>query len=166
MTSRLWQLLCILLVIYIAGCATDVKINPRACRTRAEWFVLPEDQFKYKEMFEPYRPVDNIEGKHFVKKITLFAPFSFFTPQEFMLRDILEDVGLSCDQIKSVGMTFKEGFWDVLLNFIPPLSQITLVLEGDLKGLETEDGPGAKMPPSELDDDDYEFEEEKDFDLE
>ena len=123
-----------LLLLFVTGCATDIKINPRACRTRAEWLVLPEDQFKYKDMFVDYRPDDKIVGKHFVKKITLLAPFSFFTPQEFMLRDILEDVGLSCDQIRSVGMTFKEGFWDILLNFIPPLSQITLIFGGGFEG--------------------------------
>ncbi len=148
------------------GCATDVKINPRACKTKAEWLVLPEDQFKYQDMFVSYHPDEKIEDKHFVKIITLYAPFSFFTPQEFMLKDILDDVGLSCDQIRSVGLSFKEGFWDVLLNFIPPLSQITLVMEGELKGLENVDAPPEPAKSSTPDAMPDELDDEKDFDLE
>ncbi|MBI2520491.1 MAG: hypothetical protein HYV97_08735 [Bdellovibrio sp.] len=168
MISRHVYLVLLLAFIIVSGCATDVKINPRACRTRAEWLILPEEQFKYKDMFEPYHPKDTIEDKHFIKKITLMAPFSFFTPQEFMLRDILEEAGLTCDQIRSVGLTFKESFWDVLLNFIPPLSRITLVIEGDLRGLESEDSFKESASPSSSapEDEDDQFEDERDFDLE
>jgi len=127
-----WQLsICTILFLNIAmGCSTHIKINPRGCDTQSSYRTYSEDEWKYEDRFRSYNPYDIKESNRFVVKKTLRSPWGIYAQSEYLLKDLLEEKGIHCEEVGDLEITLKTGPLDAVASLFPLLAQQTVILEG------------------------------------
>lgn len=138
MNSNLKSLILYVPLFVFCSCGHNIVISPKGCVTKSKMTIWNPEENDYHSSFKRYSPEEKQVDGTFIKVMTLHAPFSFFTKQKFNLKELLQDIGYSCEQVRELSYSLKNGPIDVLASIIQPLAQTTLIMEGKLHTLDSE----------------------------
>ena len=109
-------------------------VSTKNCKTKAVWDKT--DPVEITDMGNEAILKDSFleEQYDFVIRERVWTPLGQYSPETIDLKDALAEKGISCDQIKSVGVTFYNDYWDVLGSFIPVASSKSVLIYGKFEG--------------------------------
>lgn len=91
----------ILTLFFLTSCGT-LKITPRSCKTKAIWGTDPESSREItREELEEEKVLD----------IKAREEFYVFYDRELRLRDLLEEHGIKCEEVKKLRLEIKTSWF-------------------------------------------------------
>ncbi len=91
----------ILGLVFLTGCGT-LKITPRSCKTNAIWGADPDSTREItREELEEDKVLD----------IKAREQFYVFYDRELRLRDLLEEHGIKCEEVKKLRVEIKTSWF-------------------------------------------------------
>lgn len=97
------RMVLVLTMVFLTGCGS-LKITPRSCKTNAIWGTNPESTREItREELEEEQVID-------IKARELFY---VFYDRELRLRDLLEEHGIKCEEVKKLRVQIKTSWFFV-----------------------------------------------------
>jgi hypothetical protein len=101
--------LCVLFLL--SGCGS-LKVTPKNCKTNAEWSAGPATKREMTHEEQQDEKVIDLRAKD---------EFYVFSDREIRLRDILEEHGIKCEEVKKLRVEIKTSWFikrEVLLKVV------------------------------------------------
>lgn len=93
--------LVVMSLVFLTGCGT-LRINPKSCKTNAVWGASPASSREItREELEEEKVID----------IKASEEFYVFYDRDIRLRDLLEEHGIKCEEVKKIRMEIKTSWF-------------------------------------------------------
>ncbi|MCO4793953.1 MAG: hypothetical protein KC493_09585 [Bacteriovoracaceae bacterium] len=120
------------LIFSFASCTGHLSLANRGCSKDNNILIVKKN--------DRYPVKVRIEGKSFFVKTKIYTGSKFLsTPEKFKIADILAEHGIDCNNVKNISITTKTTGWENIIGLIPFVSGKTLIIEGELSHIVTED---------------------------